>query len=237
MPPRQTSNQQSRDWRNRGLTLPSSPSPATPNALHSFHPADQVVEFYNAPAQYHPLQLQPPSAPRMHSVPLPRVSPTHSTFRVHPPRRDVFPIDLTSEVDFHALARGVLDFNVPPHTTVYIMPTSRERSLLQITTEEGPARASTVLRRVQSIIRAHLSLQVYRTQLEPAVQTAVREHFLSRSGRHGVQLWQAFLNGVEHPHGPRGVVLLEDHIHMWGFSLDHSGQWMVHVDVPPVSEF
>ncbi|KAJ6467522.1 hypothetical protein C8R47DRAFT_1325995 [Mycena vitilis] len=233
MPPRQTLNQQSHEWRNRGLALPSSPSPATPDALPSFHPADQFA-YYNVPAQYHPLQLQPPSAPRMHSVPLPRLSPTRSTFWGHPSRRDVFPVDLTSEVDFHALAGGILDFNVPPHNTVYIMATSRERSLLQITTGNRTARSFTVIRRVQSIIRAHLSLQVYRTQLEPAVQTSVREHFLSRSERYGVQLWQAFLNGVEHSDGPRGVVLLEGHIHVWGFSQDHSGQWVLHVDMPPV---
>ncbi|KAJ6566804.1 hypothetical protein B0H19DRAFT_1138617 [Mycena capillaripes] len=235
MYPHQPSNaQENQGHGKRRTTFPSSSSPAqtsnSPYARYSPYGENQLL--CNAPALYHP-----PSTPRIQHIPLPNVAPVHNTPQAPRIRRDVFPIDLTNDVDFELLADGIGNFPLPLHTTVYVMPSSRERSLLQITTGNRPARAFSVIRRVQSIIRAPLSLEVYLTQLQPAVQASVREYFLFQSGSYGVQLWQEFLNGAQHPQGPKGVVLLQGHIYMWGFSQDHFGKWVLHVDAPTMPRF
>ncbi|KAJ6526793.1 hypothetical protein B0H19DRAFT_1275628 [Mycena capillaripes] len=234
MHPHQPSNAENQDHGRRRMTVLSSSSPVqTPNSSYArYSPYGENQLLYNAPALYHPLQLQPPSKPRRKNIPLPSLSTSHSTSQSTRARRDVFPIDLTDDVDFELLADGIGNFPIPLHTTVYVMPSSRERSLLQITTGNRPARAFSVIRRVQSIIRAPLSLEVYLTQLKPVVQASVREYFMSQSGSYGAQLWQEFLNGAQHSLGPKGVVLLQGHIYMWGFSQDHFGTWMLHVDAP-----
>jgi hypothetical protein len=118
------------------------------------------------------------------------------------------------------------------------MPTfrDRDRSLLQITTERRPAREFSVIRRLQSILREPLSLQVF-TKLRPDVQVSVREYFLARSGPNSALIWQSFLGGVEHPQGPKGVVLLQGHTYMWGLSQELNGHWVLHVDLPLVTGF
>ncbi|KAF7358894.1 hypothetical protein MSAN_01229700 [Mycena sanguinolenta] len=184
----------------RRLTFPSSPPPLA--ASNSFYPPISTVDQFHSSPQLH--RLQPPPAPRLQPVPLP------------PTAADVFPIDLADEIDFQVLARGISNFSIPLHTIVYVLPASRACSLLQIETKDRHSRAFSVIRRLQSILREPLSLHVYRTQLQPAVQESVRQYFLSQSGRNGVHLWQGFLNGFQHRDGPRGLVLLQGHSDMWG---------------------
>jgi hypothetical protein len=66
---------------------------------------------------------------------------------------------------------------------------------------------------------------------------SVREYFLARSGPNSALIWQSFLSGVEHPQGPRGVVLLQGHTYMWGLSQELNGHWVLHVDLPFVTGF
>jgi len=227
MDPHQTSNGH-QDWGSYRLTLPSSPPPAAPNSFCSLYSPNSADQVLFAPPLHH---LQPPPTPRLQSVPLPDLSPPYITIRAPPTGGDVFPIDLLEEIDFEGLARGFSNFAIPPRTTVYVLPAARDRSLLQIDTGDRRAHAFSVLRRLQSILRAPLSLNVYRTQLRPAIQESVRQCFLSHSGPNGMRLWQGFLNGFENPDGPRGEVLLQGHSYMWGFSPDHGGTYMIHVDV------
>ncbi|KAF8146662.1 hypothetical protein K438DRAFT_1944477 [Mycena galopus ATCC 62051] len=225
MYPRQTSN--AANHRTYGLTLPSSPQQAASNQFeypYSPYSVDQV----RFTTQLH--RLQPPPPPRLPSVPLPDPSPTHAHVQVSPPSvGDVFPIDLTNEIDFSLLARGMLNFALPPRTTVYVLPASRDRSLLQVETGDRTASAFSVIRKLQSILHAPLSLQKYCTELQPVVQESVRQYFLSQGGYNGPQLWQEFLSGFD---GPSGLMLLQGHSDLWGFSQDHSGQWIIHVDRP-----
>jgi hypothetical protein len=60
---------------------------------------------------------------------LPNLFPIHGTFHALPARRpiDLFPIDLTNEVDFQALVCGASNLIIPLHVTIYIMPTFRDR--------------------------------------------------------------------------------------------------------------
>ncbi|KAF8198831.1 hypothetical protein K438DRAFT_1759479 [Mycena galopus ATCC 62051] len=216
---RQTSNAP-----NRGayrLTLPSSPQQATPNPFeypYSPYSVDQV--------------LQPPPAPRLQNVPLPNVSPTYAHAQAPPIVEDVFPIDLTNEIDFVLLARGIPNFALPLRTTIDVLPASQDGSLLQIETGNRASSAFSVIHKLHSILHAPLSLQKYCTQFQPIVQESVRQYFLSQSGRNGANLWQGFLSGFEHPEGPSGIVLLLGHSDLWGFSQDLSGQWAIHVDRP-----
>ncbi|KAF8192382.1 hypothetical protein K438DRAFT_2018066 [Mycena galopus ATCC 62051] len=224
MYPRQTPNAP-----NRGtyrLTLPSSPRQAASNLFeHPYSPYS--VDQGPFPTQPH--RLQPPPAPRLGNIPLPSLSPTYAHSQAPPFGGDVFPIDLTNEIDFSLLARGMLNFALPPRTTVYVLPASRDHSLLQVETGDRTASAFSVIRKLQSILNAPLSLQKYRTQLQPVIQESVRQYFLSESGYNGVQLWQGFLSGFE---GPSGLVVLQGHSDLWGLSQDHSGQWIIHVDKP-----
>ncbi|KAF7358873.1 hypothetical protein MSAN_01227500 [Mycena sanguinolenta] len=218
---------------NGRLTFPSSPPPLA--ASNSFYPPISTVDQFHSSPQLH--RLQPPPAPRLPPVPLPNLPPTYTHAPAPLTAGDVFPIDLADEIDFQVLARGISDFSIPPHTIVYVLPASRACSLLQIETKDRPSRAFSVIRRLQSILREPLSLHVYRTQLQPVVQESVRRYFLSQSGRNGAHLWQGFLNGLQHRDGPRGLVLLQGHSDMWGFSQDHGGQWVIHVEMPLVSGF
>ncbi|KAJ7481983.1 hypothetical protein FB451DRAFT_1237715 [Mycena latifolia] len=101
-----------------------------------------------------------------------------------------------------------------------------------MSTGDSPTTAFAVIRRLQTVMRAPLSLEIFSTKLPPATGQSVRCYFLSRSGKDGALLWQGFLNGARHPQGPKGAVLLRGHCFMWGFSQDYQGQWQVHVDVP-----
>ncbi|KAF7358897.1 hypothetical protein MSAN_01230000 [Mycena sanguinolenta] len=213
------------------LTFPSVPPLAASNSFYS--PVSPVDQFSSSP-QLH--QLQPPPAPRLQPVPLPNPLPTYTPAPA-PPIGGVFPIDLTDEVDFQVLARGVSNFSIPLHTIVYVLPASRACSLLQIETKDRPSRAFSVIRCLQSILREPLSLHVYRTQLRPVVQESVRQYFLSQSGRNGAHLWQGFLDGFQHRNGPKGSVLLQGHSDMWGFSQDLGGRWVIHVEMPLVPGF
>ncbi|KAJ7846688.1 hypothetical protein B0H14DRAFT_2771320 [Mycena olivaceomarginata] len=228
MNPRQSFTKNGRTYR---LTLPSSPPATAQNSFASPYSPYSVEQLVFSP-QLH--RLQPPAAPRLRSVPLPAFSPTYAPTQLPPTGRDVFPVDLTSEIDFEVLARGLANFGIPAHTTIYVLPASRDRSLLQIDTGDSPAHAVSIIRRLHSILHAPLSPQVYRTSLQPGVQEAVRRYFHSRSGSNGAHLWHGFMNGFEHCDGPRGVVLLQGHTDMWGFSRDHGGQWAIHVDMPLV---
>ncbi|KAF7354053.1 hypothetical protein MVEN_01092200 [Mycena venus] len=168
----------------------------------------------------------------MQNIHLPNFSPVSAPIQAPPTGRDVFPINLMNDIDFGMLAGSMSNFIIPARTTIYVLPPSRDRSLLQIDTGDKPARAFSVIRHLQSILRAPLSPRVYHTQIQPDIQDSVRQYFLLQSGPIGTRLWQGFLDGFEHPEGPKGAVLLQGHSHMWGFTRDQSGQWFIHVDEP-----
>jgi hypothetical protein len=115
---------------------------------------------------------------------------------------------------------------------MHVLPTARDRSLIQLPSGDVPTTSIAVIRRLHAVMRAPLSLQVYRSQLSPDVQQAVYSYFISRSGPDGRRLWRNFLNGHHHPQGPMGDVLLQGHVLLWGVRQDGHGQWVVDVDVP-----
>ncbi|KAJ7478086.1 hypothetical protein FB451DRAFT_181583 [Mycena latifolia] len=194
-------------------------------------PSPYTVNHHSLPVPASHL-LQPPPAPRLRNIPLPDAAVARRRSRARPTHQDVFPIDLTNDVDFDLLAGRIQNCSIPPHTTIDILPTSRECILVQMTTGDRPTSTFAVIRRLQAIIRAPLSLQLFTTELPLAARQSVRGYFLSCSGQDGAGLWQGFLNGARHPQGPRGAILLRGHCFMWGFSQDYQGQWAVHVDVP-----
>ncbi|KAK7036170.1 hypothetical protein R3P38DRAFT_617345 [Favolaschia claudopus] len=209
------------------LVLTTSPQATAQNSPQTSSPVLQ------SPSSLPLHRLQPPPAPRLQSIPLPNLSPTNPQGPTFSTRgTGVFPVDLLNDIDFEVLARSVSNFRIPSHTTIYVAPSSRDRFLFHIDTGDRPLRVFSILRRVQSILRAPLSLQVYQTQVSPATQESVRQHFLSRNGPDAARLWRNFLNGFEHGDGPRGEILLQGHSDMWGFSQDHGGEWVIHVDVP-----
>ncbi|KAJ7436711.1 hypothetical protein FB451DRAFT_1570977 [Mycena latifolia] len=233
MPPRQAWSPPYPLWEAPPLMFPNStppgqnpPSPYTVNHHSLPVPAPHLVSPRSSRKHVHNLlfglrlQLQPPPAPRLRNIPLPDAAV------------DVFPINLTNDVDFDLLAGRIQNCSIPPHTTIDILPASRECILLQMTTGDRPTSTFAVIRRLQAIIRAPLSLQLFTTELPLAARQSVRGYFLSCSGQDGAGLWQGFLNGARHPQGPRGAVLLRGHCFMWGFSQDYQGQWAVHVDAP-----
>ncbi|KAJ7717911.1 hypothetical protein DFH07DRAFT_1068132 [Mycena maculata] len=226
MPHRQSwnVNPEHQMWRGSDFTLPHSQPPNVPNS-HYF------VDLPISSATPH--LLQPPPAPRLRSIPLPGSSASHGHSVAPPPPRDVFPVDLTTEVDFDDLARSVPNYSIPPRTTIYIFPASGGSFLLQIITGHRPTSTFSVIRRLKAIMGEPLALQVYHADLPPAARSSVHEYFLSRSGHRGTRLWQGFLNGALHPRGPSGIDLLRGHSSMWGFYQDHQGQWIIQVD-PPV---
>ncbi|KAJ6583630.1 hypothetical protein DFH09DRAFT_1436176, partial [Mycena vulgaris] len=181
-----------------------------------------------------PHLLQPPRAPRMCTVPLPR-----PVARIPPAPftpgamtgQDLFPIDLGSDLDLELLSRTIPNYRIPPEMTIHILPTSRDRSLVQLNSGNRPTTVISVIRRLQSLIRAPLSLRVYHSELSPEVQQSVFEYFLSCSGPDGRRLWRDFLDGYHHPLGPTGAALLQGHFHLWGISQDYLSRWVVDVDV------
>ncbi|KAJ7032533.1 hypothetical protein C8F04DRAFT_1107153 [Mycena alexandri] len=223
MPPRQNPNPEYQ-W---GGWMPNSAPPAAQvaNPFSSPYPVDQSLP---GPALH--LQ-QPPRAPRLPNVPLPNNSSTPWGAPAAQTRQDVFPIDLTNAVDFHALARGLENVSIPEGATIYVLPPSRDRCLLQVPTPGGRMTTFSFIQYLQSKMRAPLTLEDFNTLLSPAAQQAVQRHFLSRS-RNGERLWEGFVNGARAPRGPKGVVLLQGHHYLWGFSQDQLGEWIMDVNVP-----
>ncbi|KAJ7192691.1 hypothetical protein GGX14DRAFT_406074 [Mycena pura] len=179
----------------------------------------------------HSFRAQPPPAPRLRNVPLPDTVATHWQGPSFPPQPqvDVLPIDLTGDVDFDVVARILPSHSIPPHTAIHVQSTSRECTFLHFVTQDRPQTAVAVIRRLQALLHAPLSLPHYHAY--PA-KRAVHRHFLSRSGHEGVGLWRGFLNGARHPRGPKGADFLRGHSCMWGFSQDYTGGWVINVDVP-----
>ncbi|KAJ7111655.1 hypothetical protein C8R43DRAFT_1113500 [Mycena crocata] len=213
--------------------MPSHPFENSPRVLLNSPSASGAPYAPPSSSQvaYTPELHLPPPAPRLRNIPLP--DPRVANLAHSPPAtQNVFPIDLTRRIDFDLLAQTVQNSNIPAHTTIYILPTSREFTLLEINTGDTPATAVSIIRRLQTEMRASLSLQVYRVGLPPAAQRLVHDYFLLHSGPNGVRLWQAFLNGARYPQGPRGAVLLRGYSCMWGFGQDYNGRWVLDVDVP-----
>ncbi|KAJ6583602.1 hypothetical protein DFH09DRAFT_1360172 [Mycena vulgaris] len=158
-----------------------------------------------------PHLLQPPRAPRVRTVQLPRPVARIPLAPFTPGAmtgQDLFPIDLGSDLDLELLSRAMPNYRIPSGMTIHILPTPEI-----------------------SLIRAPLSLRVYHSELSPEVQQSVFEYFLSCSGPDGRRLWRDFLDGHHHPLGPTGAALLQGHFHLWGFSQDYLSRWVVDVDV------
>ncbi|KAJ7616648.1 hypothetical protein FB45DRAFT_934659 [Roridomyces roridus] len=193
------------------------------------------------PAQVHPQSTipKPPPTPFLHSVPLPNDNglPYGSVVAPLPPR-DIFPIDLTSAIDFHHLSRSVEDYVVPAQTPIYIRPTTGGPYFFQLNTGPSARRVFSVLHDLQTLVGAPLSLHDFRTglSLKLSAQRAVRQYFVdrNRSGMHreAARVWRSFLKGRDLVNGPVGADLLRGHIFMWGFTQDNEGNWIIHVDLP-----
>ncbi|KAJ7096916.1 hypothetical protein C8R44DRAFT_989172 [Mycena epipterygia] len=207
------------DTREKPLDFSSPGVPYSPQSLPSPHPP---------PAQQF---LQPPPTPRMRPIPLPSV--LSAPFPPTAPMigNDFYPIDLSSDLDLEALARAIPNYVIHPRTTIHILPTSRDRSLMQFNSGNRQRSAISIICRLHALLRAPLSLQVYQSELAPDVQQAVFRYFIASSGPHGRRLWQRFLNGHHHPQGPTGAVLLQGHFNLWGFSQDYHLRWVIDVDV------
>ncbi|KAJ7628995.1 hypothetical protein FB45DRAFT_919729 [Roridomyces roridus] len=194
------------------------------------------------PAQVHPQRLQfPPPTPFLHTVSLPDVNGLPYGPVVAPlPPRDVFPVDLTSAIDFHHLSRSVEDYLIPAQTPIYIRPTTGGPYLFQLNTGPSARRVFSILHDLQTLIGTPLSLHDFRAglSLKLSAQRAVRQYFVdrTRSGVHleGARVWRSFLKGRDLVDGPVGTDLLRGHIFMWGFTQDNEGNWIIHVDLPRV---
>ncbi|KAJ7137018.1 hypothetical protein C8R44DRAFT_848438 [Mycena epipterygia] len=173
--------------------------------------------------------LQPPAAPRLLNVSLPDMTATFVLPPATTTRRDVFPIDLSRDLDLELLSRALPDFTIPAQTTIHVLPTSRDRALIELNAGRRPTTAMSIIRRLHSVMRAPLSLQVYQI-LPYDVQQSVFNYFMSCWPNEG-RRWQDFLNGYSHSQGPTGAVLLQGHFYLWGFSQDHASRWIVDVDV------
>ncbi|KAJ7249757.1 hypothetical protein B0H12DRAFT_1324398 [Mycena haematopus] len=143
-------------------------------------------------------------------------------------RPRALPIDLQINLDLEQLAQAVGNYIISPNSTIDVVPTARDRTLIRITLGDEPTTASSFIRRLWSVMRAPLSLQYYQWELSPDVQDAVFRYFLSRSGPHGRRLWQDFLNGHHHPQGPAGAVLLQGHFFLWGIWKDENSRPLAH---------
>ncbi|KAJ6611968.1 hypothetical protein B0H10DRAFT_2192666 [Mycena sp. CBHHK59/15] len=97
--------------------------------------------------------------------------------------------------------------------------------------------AVSIIHRLHALIRAPLSLQLYRSELPPDVKQAVYNYFLLQSGPNGSRIWEAFLREYTQPEGPTGAVLLQGHLHVWGLLQDHHSRWILSVDVPHTPRF
>ncbi|KAJ7443112.1 hypothetical protein FB451DRAFT_1568729 [Mycena latifolia] len=173
--------------------------------------------------------LQPPPAPRLRTVPLPRTSTARTSLPAVVTARDLFPIDLSRDLDLRLLARAITNYRIPPRTAIDVLPTSRDRALIQLDSGRRPTTAVAVVRSLHSLMRAPLSLEVYESDLAPEVQRSVCEYFLAHSGPDGRRLWRDFLDGYDHPRGPMGAVLLQGHFNLWGFSQDNHLRWVMNV--------
>ncbi|KAJ7182397.1 hypothetical protein C8R43DRAFT_967118 [Mycena crocata] len=198
--------------------FPSSGAPCSSQLQSPLHPT----------AYYRP---QPPPAPRMRSVPLPDVNAPRIRQALHP-STDNFPLDLTANLDRAHLARTLPNCLIPAHTTIRVRPTSGGRAFLHFDSGDRPASAVAVIRRLQALLVAPLSLELYQ-DLAHDVQQAVASYFVAGPVIDGGRLWQDFMSGYQHPQGPMGVVLLQGHFHLWGLRQDHNLRWVVDIDVPP----
>ncbi|KAJ6458333.1 hypothetical protein C8R47DRAFT_1163365 [Mycena vitilis] len=172
-----------------------------------------------------PHLLQPPPAPRIPTIPLPHVWGAQIVPMLN---REPFPIDLLGDLDLELLTRAIGNDRILHHSTIRVL--AADRCLLQIISGDAPTSTISFIRRLRRLIRAPLSLNVYRSELPPETQQAVRSYFLSRSGYNGPRLWLDFLNGHRHPQGPTGEVLLQGHRFLWGFRQD-GHDWVVDVDL------
>lgn len=167
----------------------------------------------------------------MRNIPLPHEWADRTAPPVVPYYQEPFPIDLRSDLDLEHLTRALGNYSIPPGSTIHIMPTARDRNLLQLASGDIPATPVTIVRRLCRTIRGPLSLRVYQSELSPETQQAVYRAFLARGGSRGGKIWQDFLNGHQHPDGPKGELLLHGHLLLWGFRQDGQHQWIVDVDV------
>ncbi|KAJ7875007.1 hypothetical protein B0H14DRAFT_3130894 [Mycena olivaceomarginata] len=164
-------------------------------------------------------------------IPLPHEWADRIAPPVVPYYQEPFPIDLRSDLDLEHLTRVLGNYSIPPGSTIHIMPTARDRNLLQLASGDIPATPVTIVRRLCRTIRGPLSLRVYQSELSPETQQAVYRAFLACGGSRGRKIWQDFLNGDQHPDGPKGGLLLHGHWLLWGFRQDGQHQWIVDVDV------
>ncbi|KAJ7715276.1 hypothetical protein B0H16DRAFT_508470 [Mycena metata] len=195
------------------------------NPLFSPYSVDQSLQ---GPALHLP---QPPGALHLQSVPLPNPSSPVTPWAAPaaPTREDVFPVDLTSPVDFRALACVLDNVFIPENATIYVLTPSR-RCLLQVPMQGSSTTTFGFIQFLRSKMTALLTREEFSSWLSPAAQQAVHQHFLSRS-RNGERLWNGFVNGARAPRGPKGVVLLQGHYCLWGFSQNQRGEWIMHVDL------
>ncbi|KAJ7914690.1 hypothetical protein B0H13DRAFT_2325012 [Mycena leptocephala] len=203
-----------------GWTLPDIGGPYSPPPAGSSLPSTA------------PHLLQPPYAPRMRNVPLPAVYGGPIAMLPAATHREPFPIDLRSDLDLEHLTQALGNHRISSHSTVHVLPTARDRPLIQLRLGDEPTTSITLIRRLHAVMCAPLSLRVYRSELSPDVQQAVCGYFVARSEPNGRRLWQDFLNGHHHPQGPKGEDLLQGHFLLWGVWQDGHAQWVVDADVP-----
>ncbi|KAJ7149141.1 hypothetical protein C8R46DRAFT_532185 [Mycena filopes] len=84
---------------------------------------------------------------------------------------------------------------------------------------------------LQTTMSKPLTRRDFTTLLSTAAQHEVHRHFLALS-RNGEQLWDGFVRGVRASRGPKGIMLLQGHHYLWGFSQNQHGQWIMDVDCP-----
>ncbi|KAF7295751.1 hypothetical protein HMN09_01117500 [Mycena chlorophos] len=216
-------------------------------SFHSLQAPFYTNGAYPAPALTS--GFHPPHAPRPRTIPLP---PLNSSYHPHIESqpafsrpRDAYPHNLLDDpdtMDFTALMRVLPAQSIPPHSTVFVLPTAnRATPLFTLPTGNAPTSAVAFVAHLQRLMRAPLTVEG--CQSTPAsAQQAVRAYFLSgaRPGRErdaAVRRWNEFLGGRVSGNGPRGAVLLRGHTHMWGMWLDPAGNWILDVDVPTARTF
>ncbi|KAJ6464882.1 hypothetical protein C8R45DRAFT_1023444 [Mycena sanguinolenta] len=193
-------------------------------------PSPQSVSsvWFRPPVLQHP---PPPLAPRIRTIPLPSVEVGPVPQPLAETHRESFPIDLKIDLDLEHLERAVGNHIIPARSTIHIVPTARDRPLIQISLGEVPTTAILFIRRLCSVMRAPLSLQYYQSELSADIQDTIFRYFLSCRGPNGRRLWRDFLDGHHHPYGPTGEVLLQGHFFLWGIWEDAHSRWFVDVDI------
>ncbi|KAJ7063817.1 hypothetical protein C8F01DRAFT_35990 [Mycena amicta] len=211
-------------------------SPQSPYSPYSPSGSSTAAGFYS-PGLVPPLHLhQPPSAPRMGSVPLPSTADRGSSNRTfRPPPAPALPIDLRYDLEHDRLA-VIPNLLIPSSSIVHVLRTDLQGTLLQIPTGDRRTTAHHVIRDLSSQIRAPLSLDTFRA-LHPATQRAVRACYFARQSGNGSAisgLWHAFQSGEEYAQGPKGEDLVLGHVHLWycGKEQGGAGRWVISVDVP-----